>query len=210
VTLLRLLQLADSALPVGAAAHSFGLESLIEDGVLDVDALESFLQGYLEETGALDAAFCRAAHRSSPAEWQSLNSQLSARKPARESREASLTLGRRLVNLAAGWMPDIALPADSHHVTAFGLVAGLAGIDELSTVEAWLHQSMTALISAAQRLAPLGQTRASNILWNLKPHISQAVGQVPDLPFTQAPCFAPLPEIAAMRHSQLSTRLFIS
>ena len=206
MTLLRLLQLADSALPVGAAAHSFGLESLIEDGVLDVEGLESFLQGYLEETGELEAAFCRAAHRSCPAEWRNLNCQLSARKIARESREASLTLGRRLLNLAAGWMPDTGLPADGHHVTAFGLVAGLAGIDERSAVQAWLHQSMAAFISAAQRLAPLGQTRASNILWNLKPHVAQ----VPDLRCSETNCFIPLPELAAMRHSRLSTRLFIS
>lgn len=208
MTLLRLLQLADSALPVGAAAHSFGLESLIEDGVLDIDALESFLQGYLEETGALDAAFCRAAYRSCPAEWRNLNRELSARKLARESREASLTLGRRLLNLAAAWMPEIALPQadNAHHVTAFGLVARSAEIDELSTVQAWLHQSTTALISAAQRLAPLGQTRASKILWNLKPYVAQ----VPDLRFTEANCFNPLPELAPMRHSQLSTRLFIS
>jgi urease accessory protein len=212
VTLLRLLQLADSGLPVGAASHSFGLESLIDDGVLDVEDLESFLQGYLEETGALDAAFCRAAHRLSSrefsTEWRILNQQLSARKVARESRDASLTLGRRLLNLAAGWMPEIALPdsADSHHVTAFGLVAGLAGIDELSTVQAWLHQSTTALISAALRLAPLGQTRASNILWNLKPHVAR----VSDRRSSELNCFTPLPELAAMRHSQLSTRLFIS
>ena len=48
--LLRLLQLADSALPVGAAAHSFGLESLIQEGLLGADELESFLRGYLEES----------------------------------------------------------------------------------------------------------------------------------------------------------------
>src|SRR5437660_424593 len=53
--LLRLLQLADSALPVGAAAHSFGLESLIQEGLLGAGELESFLLAYLEESGRLDA-----------------------------------------------------------------------------------------------------------------------------------------------------------
>jgi len=218
MALLRLLQLADSALLVGAAAHSFGLESLIEDGVLAADGLESFLHGYLQETGALDAAFCRAAHRLSKlhgeefaAEWRNLNQRLSARKLARESRDASMTLGRRFLRLASELLPEETRldMTDAHHVTAFGLVAGIVNIDEASAVLGWLHQSTTALVSAVQRLAPLGQTQASKILWALKPLVGQ-VGQVDDLPSSEVDCFAPLPEIAAMRHSKLATRLFIS
>src|SRR5262245_36348315 len=127
IALLRLLQLADSALPVGAAAHSFGLESLIEDGAVTAEGLESFLLGYLQENGAMEVGFCRAAHGLArisgdklAVEWCDLNGRLSARKPARESREGSLLLGRRLLGLAAELLPDLTLPTqnDSHHVTA--------------------------------------------------------------------------------------------
>ena len=213
--LLRLLQLADSALPVGAAAHSFGLESLIQEGLLGADELESFLRGYLEESGRLDAAFCRSAHSLTELRgeefamrWRNLNQRLSARKLSRESRDASLTLGRRFLGLASQLLPDAILAAietDSHHVTAFGLVAGVAGIDERSAALAWLHQSITALVSAAQRLAPLGQTRASCILWSLKPVMAEIAQSA-----AEENCFTPVPEIAAMRHAKLTTRLFIS
>ncbi len=208
--LLRLLQLADSALPVGAAAHSFGLESLIEDGCVTVDGLEEFLRGYLEENGALEAGFCRAAHELSRAQdgefaarWEELQRRLSARRMAREGREASLTMGRRFLRLALGLLAGAQLPAEGHHVAAFGLVAGLAGVDERSAVLAWLHQSTAAMVSAAQRLAALGQTRASGILWSIKPLMAEVAAGAGD-------CFAPVAEVAAMRHSKLSTRLFIS
>src|ERR1700738_2372988 len=108
---LRLLQFADSALPIGTAAHSFGLEALVANGWLKVENLETFLDDYLAEAGALECTFCLLGHQLAEpalktdelnAAWLALNTRLSAFKMARESRQASAVLGRRLLQLASG------------------------------------------------------------------------------------------------------------
>jgi urease accessory protein len=224
---LYLLQLADTALPIGATAHSFGLETLVADNHLTVAQLPAFFADYIMEVGRSESLFCRVAHQLSQVQpetafetdWLALNSRLSALKLARESRVASALLGKRLLQLVYSLEPyprlEQALQAadiEPHHATAFGLVGGIWEVDEELTVLAYLQQSVAALISVCQRLLPLGQKQAVQLLWQLKPTILAAAveGRDADLEGPAAYTCTPLLDLAGMRHPDLATRLFIS
>ena len=227
--LLRLLHLADSALPIGSTAHSYGLETLIHDADLTVDQLDGCFAHILAEAGAVEAAYCRRAYalgavRSGPdadgdaIRWQAINRGLSARKPARESRQASATLGRRLLRLALSLEDDATLrqalnagsAIDLHHAPVFGLLGGHWRLGEEATVLAFLQQMMTGLVSACQRLMPLGQQRAQSILWGLQPALAATAQRVAATEDDDPPAFTPLLDIAGMRHPTLPVRLFVS
>jgi urease accessory protein len=204
------MHLADSALPIGSAAHSFGLETLVTEELLTADALPAFLRDYLAETGILEAVFCRAGHRTGPAGWTALNHHLSARKPAQESRSASLTLGRRFLQLFLALEGGEDPGGDPHYATAFGYAGRALGVTEDLTAAVYLQQSIAALVSACQRLLPLGQHRAARLLWDLKPAIFDAAQASAAADIHTVASFTPLIDIASMRHVALQTRLFIS
>jgi urease accessory protein len=226
---LRLLHLADSALPIGALAHSFGLESLTACEMLTTRDLPDFLQAYLQEAGMMEAVFCKEAFRLATtaasenalvARWLELNNLLSARKPARESRAGSASLGGNFLQVALN-LADLPLARTAvdaakrsaspvHHSTAFGLACSLLGFEEDRVVLVYLHQSVASLVSSCQRLLPLGQSEAARILWNLKPAIIEAANRSANCALDGACCFMPLLDWGAMEHPALSTRLFIS
>jgi urease accessory protein len=225
---LRLLHLADSALPIGSLAHSFGLETLAGAGLLHVSELPEFLHGYLQEAGMLEAVACREAfgleqadaQEFDAAKWLEINECLSAVKPARESRAASATLGRNFLHAVLGvedsrvlrTAREASLATESliHQSAAFGLVSGALGFEETRSVLAYLHQMSACLVSACQRLMPLGQSEATRILWNLKPAIVEVAAESANLTLETVNCSMPLLDWGAMEHPALETRLFIS
>jgi urease accessory protein len=224
---LRLLHLADSALPIGALAHSFGLESLVAQGLSTKD-LPDFLRGFLEEAGIMEAVFCRESFRLANAEpqsfpierWLEINDKLSALKPARESRAGSASLGQNLLMAmtALGEFPVLqeALQAAKragsacNHSPAFGFAAGVLGFNEDQAVLAYLHQSVASLVSACQRLLPLGQSEATKILWQIKPAVIETATRSADCSVEDVSCFMPLIDWGGMEHPALAMRLFVS
>ena len=83
-------------------------------------------------------------------------------------------------------------------------------MQEDTTVLAYLQQSLTGLVSACQRLMPVGQNQASQILWDLKPALAEACWESRAHDLDHISSFTPLVDLAGMRHPSLTTRLFIS
>jgi urease accessory protein len=225
---LRLLHLADTALPIGALSHSFGLETLASHEILTVANLPDFLDGYLREAGLLEAVACRCAFRlvhenkgkfPIPA-WLELNAHVSALKVARESREGSAALGRNFLQIvvALGREPVLAEALEAarssgtliHHSAAFGMACAALGFDEEHSMLAYIHQLTASMVSSCQRLMPLGQTGAGRILWNAKPAIVELLHCSENRTLDDVSCFTPLLDWGAMEHPALQTRLFIS
>jgi len=176
----------------------------------------------------LEAVACREAFHLARVEdnefkaegWVEINDCLSALKPARESRTASATLGRNFLHAVLGVensrvlrkAREASLESESliHQCAAFGLVSGALGFEETRTVLAYLHQMSACLVSACQRMMPVGQTEATRILWNLKPSIVEVGVKSAKLSIETVSCTMPLLDWGAMEHPALSTRLFVS
>ena len=107
---LRLLQISDSALPIGGYTHSWGLEAaIVRRLVEDAESLERFVRNWLWHAlgpleGVVVSAACRAA---ASGDWQTVaraNAILTASIAPPSIRSASFEMGEQLLALASTWV----------------------------------------------------------------------------------------------------------
>lgn len=231
-TLLSLLHFSDGLFPVGAYAHSFGLECYVAGGLIcDSKGVESFLLSYLEGAAApTDGVAALVSRKAAMAgslareRCVSIDRALDALKAASELRAASRQMGRQLLRVATelgrpfsqdGLTGHLFRAVESeetpgHYSVAFGVVGAALGWSETELACAFLYSSCAGLVAAALRLLPLGQLAGQRILWALQPCIARLAAEVQGKGMDDIGSFAPGLEIAAMRHATLDARLFRS
>ena len=226
VSLLALLQLADGLFPTGAFAHSLGLETYTQEGVVkDGVGLGAFVRAHLDgSAGPADAVavahVVRCARGDDLTACLDVDARLDAMRFVPEFTAASRQMGRQALRVAAAWDEDALLvllanrvetgATAGHYPVVFGAVAGRAGIDPETAAGAFLYATASMLVNAALRLIPIGQMEGQMLLAHLRPRIADLAAAAATAGIDDMWSFTPGLELAGLRHAELDMRLFRS
>ena len=225
-SLLTLFQLIDGFFPTGAFAHSFGLETYVQGGlVTDRPTLEELLRSSLHhglrnaDATAVSLAY-KAAQAADVERITALDTRLTVMKLPRESREGSMQIGRQFLRNARRLLTNEVVEAyekrirsgecAGHHSIAYGLVAAASGIDLHLALLGYLHAFVVGQVSAAVRLIPLGATDGQLIIQSIRPDLLEVGAFAQEAQMGDLGSFTPGLDIRSMQHEQLYSRLFIS
>jgi urease accessory protein len=224
---LRLLQIADSALPISGYTHSWGLEAAIARRLVhDPESLERWISRWLASSlgpleGVLVAASCRSGRSGNTDDLLALNklAEVSILPPT--IRRASREMGEQLIALGATWAwcaeelsPFLRAPLEEgggwHHAVAFGLLGAIAEADPGEVLTAYLHQSALGMIGAGVRAIPVGHTHGQQVLAYLHDQIRDLAAALRDRDSETAGAGCLFYEILCDEQTQLYARMFRS
>jgi len=222
LALLRLLQLFDSQFPVGAFAHSSGVETYAALGGSVAD-LRQILQAQIElGWGRSELAAAYLAWRDSgDGSWppkpegrrrlEELGRTLDALKVVPSIRDTSIGLGRRTLDLVRRLYPNAAIEISRpHHAIVVGATARRLGVDSRELLLAFAQSLAMGTLTAAIRCMPVSPAQAQELLIEAHPRISLAVEQAIADPEASLFTCTPALDIRSHQQTHLHTRLFQS
>jgi len=222
-SVLPLLAWLSPTYPVGAYAYSHGLEWAVEaDAITDETSLAQWLADLLEHgAGRNDAILLAAAYQAATGDDHAALSEINdlalALAPSQELRLETRQQGCSFLDATLAAWPAPALPDLVHglrdevaYPVAVGLAAGAHGLPLATTLEAFLLAFMQNLVSAAVRLAPIGQTGGTRVLAGLAPAIAMLATKIPHLGLDAIGSATFRADLGSFLHETQYSRLFRS
>jgi len=223
LSLLPLFAWLTPSFPVGAYAYSHTLEWAVEAGdIRDEDSLGAFLGDLLAlGFGRSDAILAAHAHRAAvvgdKTALAEVNALAVALAPSAELRLETCQQGRSFLDaVRAAWpVPGLdaaagALVGEVAYPVAVGLASGVHGLPLAPTLEAFLLATVQNLVSAAVRLAPIGQTAGTRVVARLAPTVHALALEIPALTLDDIGSATFRADLGSFRHETQYTRLFRS
>ena len=215
--LLQLFQLFDSQFPVGAFAHSGGLETYGQAGA-GVEELRQILGAQIRsgwgraELAAASLAW-NAAGRGDSQALARLATLVTAHKTIPSVNETSIRLGRRTLTLLKRLHPhtfsSIAIDPP-HQALVIGVAGHVLALPLREVLVGYAHSLVAASVATATRCMSISPAQGQEIIVDLQPALGAAVARaveaVEDDLFTCTPAL----DIRCHQQGTLRTRLFQS
>jgi urease accessory protein len=216
--LLQLFQLFDSQFPVGAFAHSGGLETYGQRGASLPELRELLVSQIGHGWGRADLAaaslgWAAAGQPDSVTALARLAVLVSAHKTIPSMHDASVRLGRRTLMLvkrlhrAAFSTVEIDPP---HQAIVVGAVGRALALPLRELLVAYAHSLIAATVAAAIRCMPISPEQGQELIVELQPALEAAVSRAIDATEDDLVTCTPALDIRCHQQAGLRTRLFQS
>ncbi len=210
-------QLLDSAFPLGAFAHSGGLEAVWQAGEVTGNiGLASFIEASLTQAGHGGLPFLRAAHEQ-PQRLSELDRLCDAflnnhvaNRASRAQGKAFWAVSERILSGAARSFAALSSPAPErgHFAPIFGALTSRAGISREMATRAFLFLQLRGLLSSAVRLGIIGTLESQALQGRLMAHAEAVVQRLGSAQLQDIAQTAPLWDLLQATHDRLYSRLF--
>jgi len=218
VPLLRLLQLASPALPVGAYSYSQGLEAAVNDGaVADASTAECWIGdvlvcglAYLD--GPLLLRLCAAWARRDAAAVAHWNGLVLASRESAELCAETAQMGFSLRQLLLQLVPaaELGVMEEISYPTAFAYAATAWDIAPADALSAYLWSWLENQVMAALKAVPLGQTAGQRMLLALSERARAAIAIAQSVEDDDIGAVMPRLALLSAAHESQYSRIFRS